>query len=77
MKTAGNNLFECYALSGGSESTTHLAGVRKWGTPTDGWVYFCYEFIVPENSPSITLKINAAASQCSIAQISVIEITEI
>lgn len=77
MKTAGSNLFECYALSGSSESTTHLAGVRKWGTATDGWGYFCYEFVVPESTSSITLKINAAASQCSVAQIGLIEITEI
>ncbi|WP_230079610.1 hypothetical protein [Serratia marcescens] len=38
MKTMGSTLFECYALSGDADSTTHLAGVRKWGTPTDGWV---------------------------------------
>jgi len=77
MKTMGSTLFECYALSGDADSTTHLAGVRKWGTPTDGWGYFCYEFLVPAGTPSITLKINSATSQCSIAQISLIEIAEI
>lgn len=77
MKTAGSNLFECYALSGGGSSTTHLAGVRKWGTPTDGWVYFCYEFVVPDGISDITLKLSAATSQCSIGEINLIKITEI
>lgn len=77
MKTAGSTLFECYALAGDSTSTTHLAGIRGWVTPTEGWGYFCYEFTVPSGITTITLKTNAGASVCSIAQIGLIKITEI
>lgn len=73
----GSALFECYALAGGSSSTTYLAGIRDWKTAIDSFGYFSYEFIVPAGTTTATLKINAGASQCSVAQMSLIKITEI
>lgn len=66
-----------YVLAGGSSSTQNLAGLRGWKTYITDWAYFAYEFTVPDGITQVTVKMVTGGALSSIAQISLIELTEI
>ncbi|SNR73849.1 GDSL-like Lipase/Acylhydrolase family protein [Methylobacillus rhizosphaerae] len=74
-KTASQ--FDCYVVAGDSSSTTNLAGIRNWKTNISDLGYFSYEFVVPDGITQLTVKTKAASAACSLAQISLIKLTEI
>lgn len=69
--------FSLYTLAGGSGSTQNLAGLRGWKTAITDWSYFSYEFTVPSGITQATVKFSTGSFSTSIAQISLIELTEI
>lgn len=69
--------FSLYALAGGSGSTQNLAGLRGWKTAITDWSYFSYKFTVPSGITQATVKFSTGSVATSIAQISLIELTEI
>ncbi|MCE9941347.1 SGNH/GDSL hydrolase family protein [Serratia liquefaciens] len=78
VKTEGS-LFECFAVAGTNSSTDYLAGIRGWDTKavTDGFNYFYYEFLVPQNKEVITIIVNSGTATASIAQLGLFHITEL
>lgn len=66
-----------YVLAGGSSSTQNLAGLRGWKTYITDWAYFSYEFTVPAGITQVTVKMVTGGALSSVAQISLIELTEI
>ncbi|HHQ5719969.1 TPA: SGNH/GDSL hydrolase family protein [Klebsiella variicola subsp. variicola] len=66
-----------YVLAGGSSSTQNLAGLRGWKTYITDWAYFSYEFTVPAGTTQVTVKMVTGGALSSVAQISLIELTEI
>ncbi|MGK0688990.1 SGNH/GDSL hydrolase family protein, partial [Serratia marcescens] len=78
VNTEGS-LFECYAVAGTNSSTGYLAGVRGWDTKavTDGFNYFYYEFVVPQDTEIITIIVNSGLSTISLAQMGVFSIMEL
>lgn len=78
VKTEGS-LFECFAVAGTNSSPDYLAGIRGWDTKvvTDGFNYFYYEFVVPQNTEIITIIVNSGSATISLAQIGIFSITEL
>ncbi|WP_337071997.1 SGNH/GDSL hydrolase family protein [Klebsiella aerogenes] len=77
LKKEGSSGFACYLVSGDSSSENYLAGIRDWKESIDDFAYFSYELTVPNNVNSVTVNISAGASQLSIAQLSLIKLTEV
>jgi len=72
VKMNGTESNLCYVVA---NSTTYLAGIRRWNTVTDGFGYFYQEFTAPAGVTSVTIVVSA--TDMSLAQMGLFKITEV
>lgn len=76
-----NSWVSCYVLAGSdindSDSTVYLCGVRNWKQNTDGYGYFYYEFVVPDDVEEVSVVVKAQDGTIRIAQMGIFELADV
>lgn len=67
------NSTACY-LEANDEFKTNLAGIRTWNHPTDGYMTFSYDVIIPASVTEVKLIIAANAGQINVGQMGLIKV---